>query len=298
VFQDLITSSSNPRVKFALSLRDAKARRGERRILVDGIDLITKALSNGVELSELFFRESALQEPSLELRDFLRRLPEGIRCTRLSDVPMDRIQYGERQLDAIAVAIPPETSLESLSLRLSKIAVRSAPSQVPASSGNPATRDLKKSSHGELFLVLDRMEKPGNLGAALRTADAAGVRCVLLSDPVSETWNPNAIRSSLGAIFTVPLAIASADEIQDWLVKNQVSLFAARADGGQSYTDTNFPPKTALIIGNEAEGLGDRWKTKGIESVHIPMLGAIDSLNASVSGALLMFEVLRQWRSA
>lgn len=299
MFQDLITSSSNPRVKYALSLRDAKARRTERRILVDGVDLIAKALSNGVELSELYFRDSALHEPPSDLREFLRSIPEGFRCTRLSDAPMDRIQYGERQLDVIAVAIPPETSLDSLSRRLSKIASRSAPPQDLASNtGKPAMRELGKSSHGELFLVLDRMEKPGNLGAALRTADAAGVRCVLLSDPVSETWNPNAIRSSLGAIFTVPLAIASAEDLQEWLVKNRVQLFAARADGGQSYTDTDFPTKTALIIGNEAEGLGDRWKSKGIESVHIPMLGAIDSLNASVSGALLMFEVLRQWRSA
>lgn len=285
VSYDLISSPSNPRVKFALGLRDAKNRRLERKILIDGTDLISRAISSGVEICEVFVRDSELiQNQNLAL--FVQSLPPQTRRLRLADVPMDRIQYGDRRLDAIAVAIPPESTLVALEKRLG----------IPSSESVASEAPVRNQSAGELFLVLDRMEKPGNLGAALRTADAAGVRAVLLSDPISETWNPNAIRASLGAIFTVPLAIASAVEIEAWLSDRNIHCFSARADRGESYTQVAYPARTALVIGNEAEGLQNRWDGPEIQAIHIPMLGTIDSLNASVSGALLMFEVRRQWQ--
>lgn len=282
---ELISSTSNPRVKFALGLRDAKNRRSERRILIDGPDLISRAVDSGIEVCEVFFRDSGLVH-SQELQAFLRSLPQQTRRLRLADAPMDRIQYGERRLDAIAIAIPPSSTLESLEHRL----------QSSNQEGGREPNTSRGPMSGELFLVLDRMEKPGNLGAALRTADAAGVSAVLLSDPISETWNPNAIRSSLGAIFTVPLAISTAVEIQGWLKARKVSCFSARADRGEDYTQALYPNCTALIIGNEADGLQERWDGPEIQPIHISMLGQIDSLNASVSGALLMFEVRRQWQ--
>ncbi len=282
---DLISSPSNPRVKFALGLRDAKNRRLERKILIDGTDLIARAIASGVEICEVFVRDSELNQNE-SLSTFMRSVSPQTRRVRLADVPMDRIQYGDRRLDAIAVAIPPESTLVALEKRLG----------VPSSESIASGASVKDLSAGELFLVLDRMEKPGNLGAAMRTADAAGVRAVLLSDPISETWNPNAIRASLGAIFTVPLAIASAVEIEAWLSDRNVACFSARADRGESYTQVAYPVRTALVIGNEAEGLENRWEGREIQAIHIPMLGRIDSLNASVSGALLMFEVRRQWQ--
>lgn len=285
VSYDLISSPSNPRVKFALGLRDAKSRRLERKILIDGPELIARAMASGVEICELFVRDSELNQNEA-LSMFLQSVPPQTRRLRLTDVPMDRIQYGDRRLDAIAVAIPPASTLDALEKRL----------RMEGSPEGGSQDRLRNESSSELFLVLDRMEKPGNLGAALRTADAVGVRAVLLSDPISETWNPNAIRASLGAIFTVPLAAAPAVEIQAWLRGRNVSCFSARADRGESYTQVVYPARTALVIGNEAEGLQDRWDGQEIQAIHIPMLGRIDSLNASVSGALLMFEVRRQWQ--
>jgi TrmH family RNA methyltransferase len=285
VSYDLISSPSNPRVKFALGLRDAKNRRLERRILIDGPELIARAVASGVEICELFVRDSELNRNEA-LSTLVHSVSSQTRRLRLADIPMDRIQYGDRRLDAIAVAIPPASTLVALEKRLG----------IEGSAASATKELLENGSAGVLFLVLDRMEKPGNLGAALRTADAVGVRAVLLSDPISETWNPNAMRASLGAIFTVPLATASAVEIQAWLSGRNVSCFSARADRGASYTQVAYPARTALVIGNEAEGLQDRWDGPESQAIHIPMQGRIDSLNASVSGALLMFEVRRQWQ--
>jgi len=190
---------------------------------------------------------------------------------------MQKLQYGDRELQAIAVAVMPSTSLESLADRL-----------------GPSARGPER----ELYLVLDRFEKPGNLGAALRTADAAGATAVLVSDPISEVWNPNAIRASLGAMFTVPIAVASSAELRKWLRERSICCYAARTENGSDYSQVRFAKKSAIIIGSEAYGLGDRWKSEEITPIHIPMYGKIDSLNASVTCSILLFELIRQWQSA
>lgn len=190
---------------------------------------------------------------------------------------MQRLQYGDRDLQAIAVALMPSTSLESLSDRLS-----------------PSARGPER----ELYLVLDRFEKPGNLGAALRTADAAGATAVLVSDPICEIWNPNAIRASLGAMFTVPIAVSSSVDLRKWLRERSICCYAARTENGSDYSQVHFARKSAIIIGSEAYGLEDRWKSEEITPVHIPMYGKIDSLNASVTCSILLFELIRQWQSA
>jgi TrmH family RNA methyltransferase len=263
---ELITSPANPRVKFAASLRDAKARRRENRFLIDGAQSISVAIASGIECTEIFLSQEALD---------LMKLSEalGIRCRGLIEAPMQKIQYGQQDQQAIAVAIPSDTSLKTLPSR-SNITV--SPSSY------------------ELFLVLDRLEKPGNLGAAMRTADAAGATAVLLSDPTCDLWNPNAIRSSLGAIFTVPIASGAWSEIYSWLSERSVRCFAARTDGKEPYWGIRYPSKTAIVIGSEAHGLEDRWKKQEIHPINIPMFGKIDSLNASITGSILLFEVIRQ----
>jgi RNA methyltransferase, TrmH family len=190
---------------------------------------------------------------------------------------MQKLQYGDRELQAIAVAVMPSTSLESLADRL-----------------GPSARGPER----ELYLVLDRFEKPGNLGAALRTADAAGATAVLVSDPISEVWNPNAIRASLGAMFTVPIAVANSGDLRKWLRERSIRCYAARTENGSDYSQVRFAKKSAIIIGSEAYGLEDRWKSEEITPVHIPMYGKIDSLNASVTCSILLFELIRQWQSA
>lgn len=298
MISELISSPNNPRVRFAASLRDAKDRRREGRILIDGVKNIAIALRSGIRCTDIFICQKAWEESNQALREILSQTEPGldrreslhdsngdsigdsnqaIRWARLTEVPMQRLQYGDRDLQAIAVALMPSTSLESLSDRLS-----------------PSARGPER----ELYLVLDRFEKPGNLGAALRTADAAGATAVLVSDPISEIWNPNAIRASLGAMFTVPIAVSSSVDLRKWLRERSICCYAARTENGSDYSQVHFARKSAIIIGSEAYGLEDRWKSEEITPVHIPMYGKIDSLNASVTCSILLFELIRQWQSA
>jgi len=298
LISELISSPNNPRVRFAASLRDPKDRRRESRILIDGAKNIAIALRSGIRCTDIFICQRAWETSNPALREILPHTErkfsgkdsrgdsvddsvdvsiQAIRWTRLTEQPMQKLQYGDRELQAIAVAVMPSTSLESLADRL-----------------GPSARGPER----ELYLVLDRFEKPGNLGAALRTADAAGATAVLVSDPISEVWNPNAIRASLGAMFTVPIAVASSAELRKWLRERSICCYAARTENGSDYSQVRFAKKSAIIIGSEAYGLEDRWKSEEITPIHIPMYGKIDSLNASVTCSILLFELIRQWQSA
>jgi len=272
---EVITSPSNPRLKRAMSLREAKVRKAEGRMLIDGPSTILRALHSGIVCEEFLVRQSWLEGFEAEgldrLRTWLDLAPQA-RVLAVGPAAFAKLQYGQRDEDAVAIAIPPDTRYESVSLRIPH---------------RPR----------ELFLVLDRLEKPGNLGAMLRSADGAGVCAVLVSDPICEIWNPNAIRSSLGAIFSVPLIIDRAEALALWLQTRDVKIFAARTDSGIDYAAVSYPERVAIVVGNEAHGLGDRWSEAGITNISIPMLGQSDSLNASVCGAILLFEVARQARS-
>lgn len=278
---ELITSPHNPRLKWAAALRDARHRKREHRLLIDGWDMIQRAVDAGLQCTELFLNSDSLS-PQLESKlSALAKLCPDLQPIGVAPTALRKLQYGEREETAIAVAIPPDTSLDGLTHRIQTTSPNHSPTRPTA-------------TPRELFLVLDRMEKPGNLGAILRSADAAGATAVLLSDPVCEVWNPNAIRSSLGTLFHVPIALGTETEVLQWLQQRSAALFAARADGGMQYHRIVYPDRTALVIGSEALGLEDRWRSPFIQSVHIPMHGKIDSLNASVSGSVLLFEVARQ----
>ena len=308
MISELISSPNNPRVRFAASLRDPKDRRRESRILIDGAKNIAIALRSGIRCTDIFICQRAWETSNPALREILPHTdPElygkeprsdsvddsiddsiqAVRWTRLTEQPMQKLQYGDRELQAIAVAVMPTTSLESLADRLGQSA-RGPSARGPSAMG----------PERELYLVLDRIEKPGNLGAALRTADAAGATAVLVSDPICEVWNPNAIRASLGAMFTVPIAVASSGDLRKWLRERSICCYAARTENGSDYSQVRFAKKSAIIIGSEAYGLEDRWKSEEITPVHIPMYGKIDSLNASVTCSILLFELIRQWQSA
>ncbi|MFM8571577.1 MAG: TrmH family RNA methyltransferase [Pirellula sp.] len=287
LINERITSPSNPRVKSAARLRESRQRRRDNLFLIDGLKNISLALASGIQCTEIFVSEALWEAPSAEFSSVLARFGSDslgatgdqstTRWTRLTTAPMEKLQYGEQHAEAIAVAIPPASTLESLGSRL----------------GAAQAEDVH-----ELYLVLDRLEKPGNLGAAMRTADAVGATAVLLSDPTGDIWNPNAIRASLGAMFTVPLAIDTWSVVYKWLENRGVRSFAARPENGRNYAQVRFPEKTAIVIGNEAQGLGNRWQSQEIVSIQIPMVGKIDSLNASVTGAILLFEAIRQRQRA
>lgn len=145
-----------------------------------------------------------------------------------------------------------------------------------------------------LILVLESVEKPGNLGAVLRTADAAGVHAVFVCDPLTDLYNPNIIRASLGAVFTVPTLACSSEEAYGWLSANNVHLTAATVQAHTPYDRCDYKKATAFVLGAEDKGLGDFWRDRAHCQVKIPMRGFMDSLNVSVTAAVLAFEALRQ----
>jgi RNA methyltransferase, TrmH family len=267
-----ISSPSNQRIKAANSLREARERRDSGLMIIDGDSSARHAFAGGIECTELFLAESNDESHRHLILDWQKLVPE-IRINVLSKPAMAKLQYGDREEALIAIARQPSLALETLDERIGE-----------------KFGDGKSSC----FLVLDQVEKPGNLGAVMRTADAAGVVAVLLSDPVSETWNPNAIRASLGALFRVPMAIGSANQVQRWLTEHSVAMFSARVYADRSYTAVEYPHAVAIAVGNESEGLGDQWNRQEIQAVRIPMHGAIDSLNVSVSTSIVLFEILRQ----
>ena len=267
-----ISSPSNQRIKAANSLRDPRERRDSGLMIIDGDPIARHAHAGGIECTELFILETSDESHRLLISDWQALVP-GIRINLISKPAMAKLQYGERDVGLVAVARQPSLAIETLDERL-----------------DPSV----SASSSKYFLVLDRMEKPGNLGAIMRTADAVGVAAVLLSDPVSEMWNPNAIRSSLGALFRVPMAVGSAKQIQAWLTERSIAIYAARVDGTLSHTAPVYENQVCIVVGSESHGLGENWNRVGVTAVRIPMHGAVDSLNASVSASIILFEVLRQ----
>ena len=145
-----------------------------------------------------------------------------------------------------------------------------------------------------LILVLESVEKPGNLGAVLRTADAADADAVIICDPLTDLYNPNLIRASLGAIFTRQVAAATSGEAIKWLKDNNIKIYTAQLQDSSWYYDTDMTCGTAIVMGTESTGLSDVWRMAADAHVKIPMLGSLDSLNVSVSAAILAFEAVRQ----
>ncbi|MBO4434922.1 MAG: RNA methyltransferase [Bacteroidales bacterium] len=148
-----------------------------------------------------------------------------------------------------------------------------------------------------LIVVLEAVEKPGNLGAILRSADAAGADAVIVCDPLTDLYNPNLIRASIGAIFTVPTVAASSEEVIPWLKAKGIRILTAQLQDSELYYHTDMTCGTAIVMGTESTGLSGKWREAADAHIRIPMLGRLDSLNVSVSAAILLFEAVRQRKS-
>jgi TrmH family RNA methyltransferase len=147
-----------------------------------------------------------------------------------------------------------------------------------------------------VYVVLESVEKPGNLGAILRSADAAGIDGVIVCDPLTDLYNPNLIRSSIGAIFTVPVAVCSSEECIAFLKEHKIQILTAQLQDSNLYYEQDMTKGTAIVMGTESTGLTDTWRKAADAHIRIPMLGKLDSLNVSVSAAILMYEAVRQRR--
>ena len=152
------------------------------------------------------------------------------------------------------------------------------------------------SHHSPLIIVLERVEKPGNLGAILRTAEAAGVDAVIVCDPLTDLYNPNLIRASIGGVFNVPTAVCTSEECIAFLKANHIKILTAQLQDSYEYYDYDMTQATAIVMGTESTGLTQQWREAADAHIRIPMLGRLDSLNVSVSAAILMYEAVRQRR--
>jgi TrmH family RNA methyltransferase len=264
----VVSSRHNPRYKAALGLRDGRQRRNRGHLLVDGAREIGRALDAGVTPIEAWVDPGRLR--SAEAQALLPRLARS-RAEVLETTPqlLERLAYGERDDGIVAVLEAPATDLARLNL-----------------------------PERPLVVVAESVEKPGNLGALLRSADGAGADAVIVSDPVVDVWNPNAVRASLGTIFSLPLAVCDASEALAFLREHEMAIVAARVDGAIEYDGIDLAGPVAIVVGAEAGGLTEAWSGPDVIGVRIPMLGIADSLNVSISAAVLLYEARRQRRAA
>ncbi|MCJ7712220.1 MAG: RNA methyltransferase, partial [Chloroflexi bacterium] len=215
------------------------------------------------DVAEIFVDEDRLGYEGATAVDEARR--RGAVVTPVSGTVLDRLAYGDRAEGLVAIVRIPDLVLAGLGL--------------------PAE---------PLVVVLEGVEKPGNLGAVLRTADAAGADAVIAADPRTDLFNPNAIRASLGTIFAVPMASGSSIDVHDYLAARGIRLVVARVDADAPYTDVDLRGPVALILGSEADGLSAVWTGSFVVPVNLPMLGVADSLNVSITAAVLLYEARRQ----
>lgn len=262
-----ITSTRNPRVQAAVGLRDRRDRDSAGLTLVDGARELARALEGGATAVEVFVDEARLGIEGTDAVDEAYR--RGAIVVPVSGPVLDRLAYGDRAEGLVAVVRIPDTALGRLDL--------------PADA---------------LVVVLEGVEKPGNLGAVLRSADGAGADAVIVADPRTDPFNPNAIRASLGTIFAVPVAAGSSVAVRDHLASRGITLLAARVDAEACYTDVDLRGPVAVVLGSEADGLTDAWSGPGIVPIHLPMLGVADSLNVSIAAAIVLYEARRQREAA
>lgn len=268
-----ITSAQNPKVKELLALQEkSKERRKKGLFVVEGRRELLHCIEAEFEPHTLFICRDILSDKDFD--KILGAIEENF-CgstypiVEISQQLYDKVAYRGGTEGIIAEMHCKELSLEELKMK-----------------ENP------------LVVILESVEKPGNLGAVLRSADASGVDAVIVCDPLTDMYNPNLIRSSIGAIFTVPVATASSEDTIAWLKSKGIKIYTAQLQDSEWYYDTDMKGGTAIVMGTEATGLTNIWRKAADAHIKIPMLGRLDSLNVSVSAAILMYEAVRQRKDA
>lgn len=256
-----ITSLHNPFIKSVIQLQEkAKARKQSGLFIIEGKREIQLATKGGYIIETLLFLPDLI---SLNEVDELSKSTTQI--IEINKEIYQKIAYRDTTEGVIAIAKTKSIQLQDLKL-----------------SKNP------------LILVVESIEKPGNIGAMLRTADAANIDAVIIADPKTDLYNPNIVRSSVGCLFTNQIAVGTTDEIIEFLEKNSIHFYSATLQNSTHYHTQNFTLPTALVVGTEATGLTQKWREKATQNIIIPMQGEIDSMNVSVAAAILLFEAKRQ----
>lgn len=256
----IITSTHNPKVKSLLALEKPRERRRQQLFVIEGRREIHWALEAGYKIGNIFYCPDliSLQELDKALWDEKLVVPVSLEV-------FEKIAVRENAGGVVAVAEMKPHALHQLKLR-------------------PQA----------LVLVVEAVEKPGNLGALLRTADAANLDAVIICDPQTDFYNPNVIRSSVGCVFTRQIASASSEETLAWLRQNHFQIFCTNLKASQPYYHIDYRERCAIVMGTEATGLSDTWTSGATANIIIPMQGKIDSMNVSTAAAVVIFEAIRQ----
>jgi len=257
-----ISSLQNPFIKQLVQLKEkSKLRKQTGLFIIEGKREVSLAIKGDYTIETLYYYAdlfSAAEAAALGAY--------GIDIIEISKPVYEKVAHRETTEGVIAVAKTKDLSLDNLKL----------------SSKNP------------LILVAESPEKPGNIGALLRTADAANIDAVIIANPLTDLYNPNIIRSSVGGVFTVPLATGSTKEVIAYLKRNNISIYSAILQESVAYDSIDFKTSSALVIGTESSGLTDEWRDDSTANIQIPMEGKLDSMNLSVAAGILIFEAKRQ----
>lgn len=260
-----ISSTQNATIKFVLQLQEkSRSRKKEGKYILEGFRELTLALEGNYTIDTLlFYPEICSHERIQELLKNAQNTPE---CIEISKEVYQKIAYRGSTEGVLAIMKTKTHSLENISFH----------------NENP------------LILVAEAPEKPGNIGALLRTADAANIDAVFIANPKTDLYNPNIVRSSVGCVFTTQVAMGSTAEIISFLQEKEISIYCAALTASEHYHVQNFKNATAIVVGTEATGLSDEWLQNATQNIIIPMQGKIDSMNVSVAAAILIFEAKRQ----
>jgi TrmH family RNA methyltransferase len=260
-----ITSTQNPKIRQLAALEKSRERRRQGLFLVEGLREIAHALRTGYEVVSIFYPEHGFDT----LVDALPEQPHEEWLIPVSKGIFEKITYRSQTAGALAL-------MRTRSLGLKSLEVAAVP----------------------LILVVESVEKPGNLGALLRTADAAGVDAVIVCDALADPYNPNVVRSSVGALFTCQIAVSTSDEAIAWLNERNIPVYTTHLQAAVPYYQPDYRKGAALVLGTEATGVSDAWVSASAQSVIIPMYGRVDSMNVSAAAAVVIFEAVRQRKAS
>lgn len=256
----LITSLQNSKVKQALALEKSRERKKRGQFLLEGWREFQHALQSGYVAESVFYDPEQITEAEV-----MREVSDAQLLIPVSAAVFSKLAYRESTAGVIAI-------MKSRSHQLSDLKLPENP----------------------LVLVVESVEKPGNLGALLRTADAANLDAVIICDPLVDFYNPNVIRSSVGTVFTRKLGAASSEDTLAWLRAQNMAVYATHLEAAVPYTNVDFTKPSAIVMGTEATGLSALWSDQSTANIVIPMRGTIDSMNVSAAAAVVVFEAVRQ----
>ncbi len=257
-----ISSTQNSYIKDLLKLQDKSRERKKKGLfLIEGEREISLAIKGNYQIDTMLFVPEMFSEENLN-----QVQQDTSQCIEITKEVYQKLAYRDTTEGVIAVVKSKKFSLDTVNFNTST----------------------------PLILVLEGVEKPGNIGAMLRTADAANVDAVFIADPKTDLFNPNIIRSSVGCVFTNQIAVGSSEEMIDFLQAMNINIYSATLQNSNQYHKNDYTQATALVVGTEATGITQIWRDKATQNINIPMQGEIDSMNVSVAAAILTFEAKRQ----